>query len=91
MQAMYWIYKRGNQRGPFPFDKLERMWQCGLLNDADLVRRADQQEWYAVRKIARHLKWGRNPTGVNIFGATVVVSVALTLVWVFVMLWWMYS
>ena len=91
MQATYWIYKRGNQRGPFTFAKLHGMWHSGMLDDADLVRRADQQDWYAIRKIARHLRWDRAPAGINIFGATVVVSVALAVVWLFVMVWWMYS
>ena len=91
MQAMYWIYKRGNQRGPFTFTKVESMWHSGMLNDADLVRRADQQDWYAVRKIARHLRWGRVPAGVNLFGGTILISLALALVWLFLMVWWMYS
>ena len=91
MRAVYWIYKRGNQRGPFTFGKIESMWHSGTLNDADLIRRGDQQDWYAVRKIARHLRWVRASTGANIFGTTAVVALALAVAWIFVMVWWMYS
>jgi hypothetical protein len=91
MQAMYWIYKRGNQRGPFTFAKIESMWHSGMLNDGDLIRRGDQPDWYAIRKMARHLRWVRAPTGANIFDTTVVIARALVVAWICVMVWWMYN
>lgn len=90
MECTYWIYKRGNQRGPFTFAKIESMWHSGMLTDADLIRRADQQNWYTAKKIGGHLQWLRAPARA-IFGNTVVIALALTVVWIFVMVWWMYS
>ena len=88
MQAIYWIYKRGNQRGPFTFTKVESMWHSGMLNDADLVRRADQQDWYAVRN---HLKWAGTPKRGNILAVTILTFLVLAMVWALAMIWWAYS
>ena len=91
METTYWIYNAGNQRGPFTFAKVEDMWRSGMLRDGDLIRRGDQQDWYAVRKIARHLKWVRTPNRVNIPAVTIFTFFVLAVVWALVMIWWMYS
>jgi len=91
MEAVYWIYKAGNQRGPFTFAKIESMWHSGTLSDGDLIRRGDQQDWYALRKIAHHLKWVRTPKRVNVLAATILTFLVLAVVWAFVTVWWMCS
>ena len=90
MSVAYFIFKNGHQSGPFTFRQIERMQQAGAITVSDQVRRNDEEEWHTIGKIRDRV--GRaNPLGSNVVVLGGLGLIAIPVVWVFAMIWWMYS
>ena len=90
MSAAYFIFKNGHQMGPFTFRQIERLQQGGAITVADQVRRDDQDEWRPIGKIRDRV--GRaNPLRSKVVVLGALALIAVPVVWLLAMIWWMYS
>jgi hypothetical protein len=80
-EPLYWIYKDGNQNGPFTFPQVQSMWRAGTIKVTDQIRRDGKNEWHPVSKVCRHLERRRSLTVGDIIGSIVIAFIILWFLW----------